>query len=386
MMKLKINVNMQGFNLANEGTLVYANELLLRLMSYEDLEIRGSIPRLGIFHSCYNPIEYKRFKFPIKSTRFPGWMINEQVLSLPYKIMKTVMMPFIRNYNDWVGDSISEIFIFFLNGQAPAIPVKGKIMTCVHDITPFRVPQTFKPEFIESYRKSFATLIKKSTKIITDSEFSKQDIIDYTHIDESRVDVVYCGVNAGEFQRPFDREAIRAKYNLPEKYILYFGTCGPRKNVESVIRAYAHLSEATRQEYTLVITNPKETTRACAVENNITPHYIENVSAEDKPAIYQMASVLVWLSIYEGFGLPIIEAQAAGTPVVCSNVTSLPEVAGDAAVLVDPMDTEATTAAMEHCLYDEPFRQGLIAKGHENVKRFSWDESAKKLHDIILSL
>ena len=99
-----------------------------------------------------------------------------------------------------------------------------------------------------------------------------------------------------------------------------------------------------------------------------------------------MASLLVWLSIYEGFGLPIVEAQAAGVPVVCSNVTSLPEVAGDAAVLVDPMDTAATTAAMERCLYDAPFRQDLIAKGRENVKRFSWDESAKKLHDIILSL
>ncbi len=198
--------------------------------------------------------------------------------------------------------------------------------------------------------------------------------------------MVYCGVNAEEFQQPFDHEAVRTKYKLPEKYILYFGTCGPRKNVESVIRAYARLPETVRKEYALVITNPTAAVKACAVENNVTPCYVDGVSAEDKAAVYQMASVLIWLSIYEGFGLPVIEAQAAGTPVVCSNVTSLPEVAGDAAVLVDPMDTEAIADAIERCLYDEPFRQELIAKGHENVKRFNWDESAKKFHDIIVNL
>ena len=99
-----------------------------------------------------------------------------------------------------------------------------------------------------------------------------------------------------------------------------------------------------------------------------------------------MASVMVWLSLYEGFGLPIVEAQAAGTPVVCSNATCLPEVAGDAAVLMEPRDIDAIAAAIERCLDDEPFRQDLIAKGYENIKRFSWDNSAKKLHDIIMSV
>ena len=385
-MKNRVNLELQDVNLIDAGISVYTNELTLRLMIYDDLELRGTVTRRGVFHSFYNPLDFKRFNFPVKPTLFPGWVVSGPLLEKKYKIARFFLKPFIRTYNTFIGDNRSNIFLFWSN-HVPFYPVEGKVIACVFDIIPLRAHTSeFSLNVVTNFKREFDNILEKSTKIITDSEFSKRDIIDYAHIDESRVEVVYCGVNAGEFQRPFDREAIRAKYNLPEKYILYFGTCGPRKNVESVIRAYAHLSEATRQEYTLVITNPKETTRACAVENNITPHYIENVSAEDKPAIYQMASVLVWLSIYEGFGLPIIEAQAAGTPVVCSNVTSLPEVAGDAAVLVDPMDTEATTAAMEHCLYDEPFRQGLIAKGHENVKRFSWDESAKKLHDIILSL
>ena len=387
MTKCKVNVDLRGLNFINEGTVVYANELLLRLMNYSDLEIRGTVPRKGIIHSCYNGTEYKRFTFPIAATHIPEWVISGKAIGIKYKLIKTVLKPFISTYNTWVGDNESDVFLFFLNGQAPNLPVNGNVVTCVHDITPFRVPWTFTSNFLEQYKQDFANLIDKSTKIITDSEFSKKDILDFTKMEKSKIDVVYCGVDEKHFRQPrAEQEKIRYRYGLPLKYILYFGTCGPRKNVESVVKAYACLPEPTRKEYALVITNPTEAVKACAVGNNVMPHYIENVSEEDKPAVYQMASIMVWLSIYEGFGLPIVEAQAAGTPVVCSNVTSLPEVAGDAAVLVDPMDTKATAAAIERCLYDEPFRQDLITKEHENVKRFSWDESARKLHDIILNL
>ncbi|MCR4817757.1 MAG: glycosyltransferase family 4 protein [Fretibacterium sp.] len=390
MMKRKVNVNMEGFNLFKEGTVVYANELILRLMNYKDIEIRGTIPRSIRF--SYNPQEYTRFAFPITTTRFPEWLVSSQSLDWKHKLVRGILRPLISrhrifSYNDWVADTESDVFLFFLNGRAPNLPTKGNVITCVHDVTPFRVPQTFTENFLESYKRNFENLIGKSAKIITDSDFSKRDIIDYAHIDENRIEVVYCGVNAEEFAVPCPApENVRAKYNLPEKYILYFGTCGPRKNVESVIRSYARLPEAVRREYALVITNPQEATKSCAAENVVTPCYIDGVSAEDKAAVYQMASVLVWPSLYEGFGLPIVEAQAAGTPVVCSNVTSLPEVAGDAAVLVEPKDTEAMAAAIERCLYDEPFRQDLITKGHRNVRRFNWDDSARRLHDIIVTL
>ncbi len=99
-----------------------------------------------------------------------------------------------------------------------------------------------------------------------------------------------------------------------------------------------------------------------------------------------MASVFVWPSLFEGFGLPILEAQASGVPVVSSNATSMPEVAGDSAILVDPKDTKAIASAVERVLTDDELHKNLVMKGFENIKRFSWDESAKKLHDIILSL
>ena len=169
---------------------------------------------------------------------------------------------------------------------------------------------------------------------------------------------------------------------------MYFGTCGKRKNVKSVIRAYALLPASTRAEYKLVISNPNDEVKSAVAENDIAGDvsYVERVSEEDKPLIYRNASAFVWVSLYEGFGLPIVEAMAAGVPVVCSNVTSIPEVAGDAAVLVNPWDIRAIAEGIERCLYDAPFREDLIARGYENIKRFSWDDSARKLHDIIMSV
>ncbi len=367
----KVNVDLRNVNIPEFGISVYTNELLLRLMDYDDIELRGTAFRQRMSRPL-DPEDYRRFRFPIHFSRVPAWMMFRM---LPFR-------SFLPGYNFWAGDNRSEVFLFFWF-QAPFLPVKGKVITCVHDIIPLRGASGD----AGFYKRAMENVIEKSERIITVSEFSKQDIMDCMHIDGSRIDVVCNGVNAEQFAAPCpEPERIRAKYNLPEKYILYFGTCTPRKNVESVIRAYAHLPEATRQEYPLVVTNPLEVTKACAVENNVVPHYASSVGAEDKAAIYQMSSVLVWPSLYEGFGLPIIEAQAAGTPVVCSNVTSLPEVAGDAAVLVEPKDTEAMAAAIERCLYDEPFRQDLIAKGHENVKRFSWDTSAKQLHDILVTV
>ena len=366
----KLNVDLRNVNIAEFGISVYTNELTLRLMEYDDLALRGTVFRRRLFQPL-TPEDYRRFRFPIHFSRVPAWMM--------FRLLP--LRRFLPDYNFWAGDSESEVFLFFWF-QAPLLPVRGKVVTCVHDIVPLRGASGD----AVFYKKALENVIEKSERIITLSEFSKRDIMEFFHIGGERIDVVPCGVNAEQFQLPFDRERIRAKYRLPEKYILYFGTCTRRKNVESVIRAYARLPEAVRKEYALVITNPLEGTKACAAGSGITPCYVDGVSAEDKAAVYQMASVLVWPSLYEGFGLPIIEAQAAGTPVVCSNVTSLPEVAGDAAVLVEPMDTEALAAGMERCLYDASFRQNLIAKGHKNVSRFTWDDSAKRLHDILVNL
>ena len=186
----------------------------------------------------------------------------------------------------------------------------------------------------------------------------------------------------------YDADSLRKEYALPEKYILYFGSCDKHKNVESLVKAYALLPERLRAEYRLLITNPSDSVKECIDQSGIAGnvHFLHNVPEKDKPAIYREASLFVWPSFYEGFGMPVTEAQAAGIPVVCSNATSMPEAAGDGAVFFDPANVDEIKAAIERCLVDESLRRELVAKGYENVKRFSWDESARKFHDIITSL
>ena len=383
MLNRKISVCLQGANIINWGIMVYLNEIVLRLAKYDDLDLNGIVLWERALHSCYDLAAYSRFKFPIKVIPMPGGVMFGTG-DWKRELMGNILRPFLRNYNFWAGES--DVYLF-LGSRAPIIPIKGKVISCLHDILPVSTPMAYTPWEIEFSKKVFSNVVEKSTRIITVSEFSKKEIIKYFNVPEERIDIVYNGVETESFKRISpERERIRAVYGLPDKYILYFGACRPYKNVESIIKAYAGLSEATRREYGLVISNPTDAIKTCADENDVNVCYIEKVSNEDRAAIYQMASVFVWPSLCEGFGIPIIEAMAAGVPVVCSNATSIPEVAGDAAVLVEPMDINAITNGIERCIYDEQFRNGLIAKGYENIKRFSWDDSAKKLHDIIMSV
>ena len=179
-----------------------------------------------------------------------------------------------------------------------------------------------------------------------------------------------------------------SKYDLPERYILYFGSCGGHKNVPALVKAYSILPAELKDNYKLVITNPSSEVKNLVNTSGLSRQvqYLNSVPDSDKPSVYRRASLFVWPSLYEGFGIPILEAQASGVPVVSSNATVMPEVAVDSAVLVDPKDTEAIASAIERVLTNEGVNKELIAKGYENIKRFSWDESAKKLHDIIIQL
>ena len=133
---------------------------------------------------------------------------------------------------------------------------------------------------------------------------------------------------------------------------------------------------------------PNDEVRQLAVELGITDRVIfaDNVPEKDKPGIYQLASLMAWPSYIEGFGIPILEAQASGVPVVSSNTSSMPEVGGDSVIYFDPNDTDEMSKAMSKCLTDETLRSELIAKGYENINRFSWDKSAEKFYGIITSL
>ncbi|MCK4525681.1 MAG: glycosyltransferase family 4 protein, partial [Candidatus Andersenbacteria bacterium] len=179
---------------------------------------------------------------------------------------------------------------------------------------------------------------------------------------------------------------IRKKYNLPKKYILYLGTLEPRKNIIGLIKAF----EILNTKYKLVIAGSKGwlyedifkiVKNSPAKDNIIFTGFIDD---KDKAALYGLADLFVYPSFYEGFGFPPLEAMAAGTPVITSNFSSLPEAVGDAAITVNPYNIDELTKAIEMVLFDEKLRDILIERGYKKVKNFSWEKCAKETLEFIL--
>ena len=383
---IHVHFNLQAYNIRN-GFHTYETEITRRLSRCDDIEADAY---------CFSartswPV---REDLPVRRIAFPFYMaFRNSTISFPRRIASSIFRPFAPfiSFNCLTGGNPGDIFVFFEN-SVPSLKLKGKVIAVLHDIIPIRMVDACGKELETRFRRMAEELIRKTAKIITVSEYSKKDITDYFNTDGSKIEVIHNAVNAEEFSRDKSTSeyfrGLRKKYGLPEKYILHFGSCLAQKNIDTLIRAYAMLPENLRDEYSLMITNPDDEVMKCAGENGVSGRmiYADKIPDEDKPGIYQLASLFAWPSYIEGFGIPILEAQASGVPVVSSNTASMPEVAGNAAVYFDPYDTAGMSEAMHKCLTDEILRSELIAKGYENVKRFSWDESARKFHDIITSL
>jgi glycosyltransferase involved in cell wall biosynthesis len=257
----------------------------------------------------------------------------------------------------------------------------------LHDLIFLFHPETHKP-----LNRWFLTLmmprfLRAADAVIAVSECTKRDAIRFYGIPEEKITVIYEGVNP-RF-RPASPEAIaavRARYNLPEHFILYVGTIEPRKNLTALLEAFHHL--LATHDLRLVFVGKKgwlyegffRRLRELGLEDRVI--FTGYVPDEDLPAIYSVADLFVFPSLYEGFGLPVLEAMACGVPVICSNTSSLPEVAGDAALLVDPTDVRALAGAMERALRDEAFRVTLRARGIERAQRFTWARAAQETMQV----
>jgi len=261
----------------------------------------------------------------------------------------------------------------------------------LHDLIFLFHPETHKP-----LNRWFLTLmmprfLRAADAVIAVSECTKRDAIRFYSIPEEKITVIYEGVSP-RF-RPANPEAVRAvreKYGLPERFILYVGTIEPRKNLTTLLEAFHHLL-ATR-DLRLVFVGKKgwlyegffRRLRELGLEDRVI--FTGYVPDEDLPAIYSAADLFVFPSLYEGFGLPVLEAMACGTPVVCSNTSSLPEVAGDAAILVDPTDVRALAGAMERVLTDEHLRAEIYAKGLGRARQFTWAKAAQETLKVYLEV
>ncbi len=243
--------------------------------------------------------------------------------------------------------------LFHVPYFAPPLFLRTPTIVSILDVIPLRLPAYQLGGKVKAYMSLVSRAAHRATMIITISQHAKQDMIDALKIPPERIRVTYAA--AGDEYHPItDPEtlaATRARYGIGERYIFYLGGLDQRKNVLQLIRAFAHLyAQIGNPDLQLVISgNPDRQQgplfpdpRPVAADLNMSEHIIYRfIEDEDKPAIYSGASLFVFPSLYEGFGLPPLEAMACGAPVVCSNRTSLPEVVCDAAISVDPQDTQA---------------------------------------------
>jgi glycosyltransferase involved in cell wall biosynthesis len=283
--------------------------------------------------------------------------------------------------NDKIEVFFSPAHIIPLN-----LPKPVRIVLAVHDLVSILYPETMADYNRFVHNLFFKTSVKKAHHIITMSEYTKHSLIDYFNIDKERITEIYEGV--GDTYRPYYKAEIKeilARYKLTKPYILSVGTLEPRKNYLILLEAYKNLNI----DYDLVIIG-KEGWKAKAILEKIHRLKLEDkvkilgyTTASDLPYLYNGAGLFVFPSVYEGFGLPLLEALACGVPTVCSNSSSLPEVGGDAVVYFDPNSAEELKIKIAQILNDNQLQKLLKEKSLIQAKKFNWDNTAQKTLSLL---
>jgi glycosyltransferase involved in cell wall biosynthesis len=256
----------------------------------------------------------------------------------------------------------------------------------IHDLAYFERKLNAYPLLDTIYMRTLIPQsVRRAATVFAVSEHTKKDIIRSTNCEPKKITVTYEA--ADKIYRPVSDAShlsqVKQKYNLPDDFILYVGSLSPRKNIVRLLEAFSRIR--TNIPHNLVLTGSKSWKDSAVYQTmcslNLTDRITQlgYVEHEDMPALYNLAGAYIYPSLYEGFGLPVLEAMQCGCPVVASNATSIPEVAGDAAVPVNPLDTTAIADAVYRVLTDNKLREELINSGFQQAEKFSWDRCANTM-------
>jgi glycosyltransferase involved in cell wall biosynthesis len=271
----------------------------------------------------------------------------------------------------------------------PLTPCKSVVT--IHDCIHLRFPQYLPSRIGYAYaRTSLWVAIRRSSRILTVSEASKRDILQYFRVAEKKIDVIHNAIDERFHEPPPEEEVerVRQRYQLDGPFVLYAGNIKPHKNLERLIEAFHTLRKHGFEEVKLLIIGDEvskyATLRRAVHRHKLHKHvrFFGFVPDQTLAVLYRLAGVFVFPSLYEGFGLPPLEAMASGTPVITSNVSSLPEVVGDAALLIDPYDPDALADAMRRVLTDSALREDLRQRGFARAREFSWERSVRRVREI----
>lgn len=357
------------------------------------------------FGNCPNIPEFNAKNVKLIKYNYPNKLLN-------YLLFKFFNYPKI--------DKELRVDVFFMpHINFIGLSFGSKSLITVHDLSFLRNPKFF------SLRKNFwhnminvSKLLKKFKQIIAISENTKRDIIELCGISPDKIKVIYSGV--GEEYKQItnlnlielkDTECsighsvskaieakrlneVKQKYNLPDNFILYLGTIEPRKNIEGIIKAYNQLriDNSELEDVKLIIVGGKGwKSKNIYKEWDLSEYkddikFLDYISSENKVYLYNLASVFLYPSFYEGFGFPPLEAMACGTPVIASYSSSLPEVIGDAGLLVDPYNITEIANALKQILLNKDLSDKLIKKGLEQAKQFSWIKTAREYLEVFSRL
>lgn len=307
-----------------------------------------------------------------------------------------VAVPFLKKVVRKVLFLSSRLFAkeYDLYWQPNFIPNKGikakYTVTSVHDFS-FLLHKEFHPkERIEYFEKNFFKNITSSDMIITGSEFSKKEILERLNFQKEQIKVIYHGVNHNLFKVYDD---LHVNFELPKKFIFSVGSIEPRKNLLGLLKAYNQLAQNIKNEYKLVLVGFKgwenREIMQLIEQNSSNIHYLGFISDEELAKVYNLASCFVFPSFYEGFGLPVLEAMACGTPVVCGNSSSLPEVGGDAVIYCNSHNVDDIQNKIEQVLENQDLQNDMIEKGLKRAQTFNWEKSTQehtKVFEALLNM
>ena len=264
-------------------------------------------------------------------------------------------------------------------------------VVAIHDCIHLMFPQYLPNRLALGYAKaSIAMAAKRATRVMTVSETSKRDIIELFGTAPEKIDVIYNSYDErfGDKPRDEDVSRVRERYQLEDDFILYAGNVKPHKNLERLIEAF-HIVRKRGLDRVKLVMIGDDISKYASLRRAVHRHQLHKhvrflgyLPEGTLAAMYRLAGVFVFPSLYEGFGLPPLEAMASGTPVVTSNVSSLPEVAGDAALLVDPYDPEAIADGIYRVLTDRALHADLRLKGLARAQHFSWETSVRRVRQI----
>jgi glycosyltransferase involved in cell wall biosynthesis len=315
--------------------------------------------------------------------RLPGLDHERSIKALLPTAFHLAVLAVLNRTPRWVAAGPS-CDVFHASNFVRSLPRNTKVTTgTLHDLTTWTMPEMHTRGNIAADREFAEKIIRRADRLIAVSEHTRKDAIEVLRIPSDKIDVIHHGVPDRYFQAsPEEAETVATKYQLRRPYILFCSTIEPRKNLDALLDAYALLASSLKETFDLVVAGmagwASESTMERLRGGGNGVRYLGYVPERDMPGLTRGATVFVYPSLYEGFGLPLAQAMAAGVATITSGVSAMPEIAGDGALLIDPRSVEELRAAITQLLLSPSLRERLAFKGRRQAERYRWEDCASK--------